>query len=244
MSPMRLQLEILEFLNWVGDLMVQEVVEELDEATRANRIMVNGEVAVFDQVRNLRFINRFGEHVVRPRRCYKFLNQRGSFAPVDAKLGIKGCFRFSPLMTMLICLLGADESYERSATKLQALLGYAVSSTAVQRTTENTGERIPDDPAECHRTSIPISSPNLSAAPPSSHPVRHTGTPAHIRRASSYTTHNPLNHPPNNSSHRSIPLNGEPPFCHFALSNSPTIVPSFEASPVNFESSSPLSAPS
>ena len=51
-------------------------------------------------------------------------------------------------MTMLICMLGADESYERSATKLEALLGYAVSSTAVQRTTEKTGERIPDDPAE------------------------------------------------------------------------------------------------
>ena len=139
---------IVEFLNWVGDLMVQEVVEGVEEPTRANRIIVDGEVAVFDQVRNLRFINRFGEYVLRPRRCYKFLNRPGSFAPVDAKLGIEGCFGFSPLMTMLICLLGADESYERSASKLEALLGYAVSSTAVQRTTEKTGERIPDDPAE------------------------------------------------------------------------------------------------
>ena len=140
--------EIVEFLNWVGDLMVKEVVDGVEEPTRANRIMVDGEVAVFEQVRNLRFINRFGEHVVRARRCYKFRNQPGSFAPLDAKLGIEGCFGFSPLMTMLICLLGADESYERSATKPQALLGYAVSSTAVQRTTEKTGERIPDDPAE------------------------------------------------------------------------------------------------
>ena len=134
---------IVEFLNWIGDLMVQEVVEGVQEPTRANRIMVDGEVAVFDQVRNLRFINRFGEYVIRPRRCYKLLNQPGSFAPLDAKLGIEGCFGFSPLMTMLICLLGADEAYERSASKLQALLGYAVSSTAVQRTTEKTGERIP-----------------------------------------------------------------------------------------------------
>ena len=139
---------IVGFLNWVGDLMVQEVVAGVEEPTQANRIMVDGEVAVFDQVRNLRFINRFGETVVRPRRCYKFVDQRGSFAPLDAKLGIEGCFGFSPLMTMLICLLGADESYERSATKLEALLGFAVSSTAVQRTTEKTGERIPDDPTE------------------------------------------------------------------------------------------------
>ena len=67
--------EIVEFLNWVGDLMVQEVVEGVEEPTRANRIVVDGEVALFEQVRNLRFINRFGEYVVRPRRCYKFLNQ-------------------------------------------------------------------------------------------------------------------------------------------------------------------------
>ncbi len=139
---------IVEFVNWVGDLMVQEVVESVQEPTRANRIMVGGEVAVFDQVRNLRFINRFGEYVVRARRCYKFLDQPGSFAPLDAQLGIEGCFGFSPLMTMLICLLGAEEAFERSATKLEALLGYAVSATAVQRTTEKTGERIPDDPAE------------------------------------------------------------------------------------------------
>ena len=38
-------------------------------------------------------------------------------------------------MTFLICMLGADESYK-------------VSSTAVQRNTEKTGERIPDDPDE------------------------------------------------------------------------------------------------
>jgi len=139
--------EIVEFVNWVGDLMVQEVVEGVEEPTRANRLIVDGEVAVFDQVRNLRFINRFGEYVVRARRCYKFLDQPGSFAPLDAQLGIEGCFGFSPLMTTLICLLGADEAFERSATKLEALLGYAVSSTAVQRTTEKTGERIPDDPA-------------------------------------------------------------------------------------------------
>ena len=82
---------IVEFVNWVGDLMVQEVVEGVEEPTRANRTMVDGELAVFDQVRNLRFINRFGEHVVRPRRCYKFLNRPGGFAPLDAKLGIEGC---------------------------------------------------------------------------------------------------------------------------------------------------------
>ena len=95
--------------------------------------MVHGEVAVFEQVRNLRFINRVLPQPARQLRA------------AGRELGIEGCFGFSPLMTMLICMLGAEEPYERSATKLEALLGYAVSSTAVQRTTEKTGE---PDPAE------------------------------------------------------------------------------------------------
>ena len=68
-GPEDAEQRIVEFVNWVGDLMVQEVVEGVAEPTQANRIVVDGEVAVFEQVRNLRFINRFGEYVVRPRRC-------------------------------------------------------------------------------------------------------------------------------------------------------------------------------
>ncbi len=138
--------KLVEFTNWVGDLMTGEVVEGVEEPTEANRIAVDGEVAVFEQVRNLRFINRFGEEVVRPRRCYKFVAKCGGVAPLDAKLGIDSCFGFSPLMTYLICLLGCDESYEGASRKLGELLGFKISPTAVQRTTEKTGERIPQDP--------------------------------------------------------------------------------------------------
>ena len=68
----------MEFLNWFGDLMVQEVVEGVAGPTRANRIMVDGEVAVFDQVRNLRFINRFGvtgRESLRAQTCWKECNR-------------------------------------------------------------------------------------------------------------------------------------------------------------------------
>ena len=140
--------KILEMVNWIGDAMMQEVVAGLDEPTYANQITVGGEVAVFERVRNLRFINRFGEEVVRPRRCYRYRDRAGSVAPLDVQLGMAGCFGFSPLMTFLICLLGADESYARAAEKLAAALGFKVSSTAVQRTTEKTGDRIPDAPEE------------------------------------------------------------------------------------------------
>ena len=103
-------------------------------------------MAVFERVRNLRFINRFGEEVVHARRCYRYRDRSGGVAPLDVKLGIDGCFGYSPLLTFLICMLGADESYARAAQKLEAVLGFKVSSTAVQRTTEKTGERIPDEP--------------------------------------------------------------------------------------------------
>ena len=138
--------KILEMVNWIGDAMVQEVVAGLEEPTCANQITVGGEVAVFERVRNLRFINRFGEEVVHARRCYRYRDRSGGVAPLDVKLGIDGCFGFSPLLTFLICMLGADESYARAAQKLEAVLGFKVCSTAVQRTTEKTGERIPDDP--------------------------------------------------------------------------------------------------
>ena len=140
--------KILEMVNWIGDAIVQEVVAGLAEPTTANQITVACEVAVFERVRNLRFINWFGEEVVRWRRCYRYRDRAGGVVPLDMQLGIDGCFGFSPLMTFLICMLGADESYGRAADKLAATLGFKVSWTAVQRTTEKTGERIPDDPVE------------------------------------------------------------------------------------------------
>ena len=47
-------------------------------------------------------------------------------APLDVKLGIDGCFGFSPLMTFLICMLDAAESYAGAAAKLEAILGFKV----------------------------------------------------------------------------------------------------------------------
>ncbi len=43
-------------------------------------------------------------------------------------------------------LFGASRLFEESAALLSALLGFPVSATSVQRTTECTGERLDDDP--------------------------------------------------------------------------------------------------
>ena len=81
------EVQVLEMVNWIGDAMMQEVVAGLDEPTCANQITVGGEVAVFERVRNLRFINRFGEVVVRPRRCYRYRDRAGERGAAGREAG-------------------------------------------------------------------------------------------------------------------------------------------------------------
>jgi hypothetical protein len=137
---------IVEYLNRIGQIMVDEVVQRISEPVKENRVMANGEEAVFDGERNLRFLNRFGGQTVRLRRCYKYVNKEGGYYPLDEKLGIDYAGRFSPLMTYLQALFGASESYERSEELLSSSIGFHVSATAIQRNTEMTGERIDDSP--------------------------------------------------------------------------------------------------
>jgi hypothetical protein len=137
---------ILEHVKRIGQIMVDEVVEGLNEPVGENRVVVGEKVAVFDGVRNLRFINRFGGVTVKPRRCYKYLNHKGGYYPLDEKLGMDGCGGFSPLMTYLQALFGACESFEHSEELLSSSMGFAVSATAIQRNTEATGARIDDRP--------------------------------------------------------------------------------------------------
>jgi hypothetical protein len=59
---------ILQYTNRIGDLMVQEVLEGIKEPFTENRVWVEGEEAVFDQVRTLRFRNRFGGATERKKR--------------------------------------------------------------------------------------------------------------------------------------------------------------------------------
>ena len=63
---------IQQFINRIGDLMVQEVLEGVKDPFTENRVWVENEEAVFDQVRTLRFRNRFGGITEKRRRCYKY----------------------------------------------------------------------------------------------------------------------------------------------------------------------------
>jgi len=82
--------KILEHINRHGQIMVDEVVHGMKEP-------VGEKMAVFDGMRNLRFINRFVGVKVKPRCCYKYLNHTGGYYPLDEKLGIDGCGGCSPL---------------------------------------------------------------------------------------------------------------------------------------------------
>jgi hypothetical protein len=137
---------ILKHINRLGQIMVEEMIEEVKEPVGENRVVVDEKIAVFEGVRNLRFINRFGGVTVKPRRCYKYLNHKGGYYPLDEKLGMDGCSGFSPLMTYLQALFGACESFERSEELLSSSMGFPMSATAIQRNTEATGARIDDRP--------------------------------------------------------------------------------------------------
>ena len=137
---------ILRFVHGIGALMLQELVERVAEPVMENRVSVDGERAVYDQERNLRFRNRFGGVTVRPRRCYKFLDVPGGYYPLDEKLGLDKCGGFSPLVTFLLALLGSSRPYQESARLLSKALGWRISATAVQRNTEEAGRQLDDNP--------------------------------------------------------------------------------------------------
>ncbi len=51
---------ILRFVHGIGALMLQELIDRVAAPVMENRLWVDGEQAVYDQERNLRFRNRFG----------------------------------------------------------------------------------------------------------------------------------------------------------------------------------------
>lgn len=63
--------KILKFIYKIGHEMLKKVIGKIAEPTVENKLEVNGKVAVYKDMQNLRFKNRFGEEIVRKRRRYK-----------------------------------------------------------------------------------------------------------------------------------------------------------------------------
>jgi len=128
--------KILRFIYKIGHLLLDEVIHNIKEPTYENRIIVDGKEAIYRDMQNLHFKNRFGEIIERQRRSYKLKDDKGGYYPLDEKLGLDICAGYSPLMTYLLSYFGGCEPYKAASKKLNEALGFTVSSTAVQNNSE------------------------------------------------------------------------------------------------------------
>ena len=134
---------IVQFVNRVGSLLVDRVVQGVRDPVTENRVWLDGVQALYKGDTPLQFINRFGTTVSRKRRGYRVEGQKGRWHPLDEKLGLHV---YSPLMTYLLSLFGSGEAFEPSAKKLSAAVGISISATAVQHNTEAVGQQMDDRP--------------------------------------------------------------------------------------------------
>lgn len=137
---------IVEYVNRIGALLVDRVVQDVMDPVIENRVWVDGKQAVYKETCPMRFINRFGATVSRKRRGYSIEEQQGRWYPLDEKLGLHVCSGYSPLMSYLLSFFGSSEAFSPGAKKLSAALGVRVSATAVQRNTEAVGRNLEDRP--------------------------------------------------------------------------------------------------
>jgi hypothetical protein len=147
---------ILDFIYKIGHIILEKVIFKIKEPTTENKILLGEKEAVFRDMQNLRFKNRFGKEILRKRRAYKIKGVKGGYYPLDKKLGLDVCAGFSPLMTYLLSFFGSCDAYKPAAKKLSNAIGFTVSDTGVQKNTEHTGKRIEHDPIRA----IPVKKQN------------------------------------------------------------------------------------
>jgi hypothetical protein len=148
MSFMEAERCIQEFLNSLGTLMDQEVLNGVKEPVEENRVEVEGAEVVYEKNSPLSFIARWGERVSINRRRYKFVDpqRQGGWCPLDEKLGLDRCKGFSPLLSYLLSLFGVTDPYDEASQLLSQALGFPISATALQNNTEAVGQQLDADP--------------------------------------------------------------------------------------------------
>ena len=137
---------ILGFVYGIGHEMAQQVLDGLMEPVHENRAYVDGKEAHYKGMQELRFRDRFGSAVTRPRRRYAVTGENKGWYPLDERIGMDRCAGYSPLMSYLLCFYGSQRPYGDGADALSQTLGFGVSATAVQGNTEMTGKRIDHHP--------------------------------------------------------------------------------------------------
>ena len=87
---------ILEYVNKVGSLLVEQVVDQVEEPIVENRVWVDGNQALYKESSAMRFRNRFGGWIRRVRRGFRVEGEHGRWHPLDQKLGIDRCCGTDP----------------------------------------------------------------------------------------------------------------------------------------------------
>lgn len=139
---------VVAFVNRIGHMMIEEIVQGVEEPCRENTLWVGPENARgrYKNTGMLRLIDRFGQTIRRKRRMYQVEGEGGMYCPLDEKLGVNYVKGYTPLMTFLLSYFGGSEAYAQGAKKLSRVLGFGVSATAVQGNTERTGTRLEHHP--------------------------------------------------------------------------------------------------
>jgi len=97
---------------------VDEVVHEVKELVGENRVLGEVNFADFNDVSNLRFIDRFRRATLESWRRYKYLNHPRGYYPICQNLGSDG--GFSKSVTYLQALFGALESFQHIVSANQS----------------------------------------------------------------------------------------------------------------------------
>ena len=89
--------------------------------------------------------NRFGGTTERKRRCYKYFSRKGSYYPLDERLGWTsvGLLSISPFLQVLF---GSTRPFGEFIQVLGEAQGFLISFTAAQWNTEHAGQQLEHDP--------------------------------------------------------------------------------------------------
>ena len=143
---------IQKWLNTLGSLLTEKVVNDCPEPTFENTIKIKNKTFSYNKVSRRKIRDRFGGIYHYSRRVYtentdgKTASNNKQFAPKDDLLGLTELGEFTPSMSYIISALGGNDSYDESAKTIKTLLQVDISGTGVQKTTERNGENFVCNP--------------------------------------------------------------------------------------------------
>ena len=102
---------VVEITNKIGNLIMENIVDGLEEPTTENVLHLKEGTARYRGTDEKVITDRFGEKLIIPRRRYYIKEIKEGYCPLDEKMGLDMCRSFSPLMTYLFSFFGGSDAY-------------------------------------------------------------------------------------------------------------------------------------